>query len=608
MNNHHFNRFGTCLVLAVVVALALPPDISIAQQRSTSEELQAARAVMQAESPEEILKLLDEFLEKYPESGYLTQGVLDRGITTIAQLDPEDPRLTKYAELYIRLYAQVADEAMGYNNAAWYLYEANAALDRAAAWADTAVALLPEGETDEQKAERAMVVDTVAHIAFARGDISTAIQRQKEVVELAPDDDPNYIEYKTELSKFLVAEGRWDEAESYLVEVLLGSGPEKGAVMFKNARIAVAQVYAESGDYESALEILEPVGQLVAPNDLDYYLTRGNAFRELGKTDEAIATYLECASLYPHPSIMEPLQTLWEETYGAESSLTDTLRSLGEEMGSWHPSGTFTPTGDLPGRVVLSELFTGSECPPCVAADLAYDALVAFYPSSLSAVLVYHEHIPGPDPMTNPDTITRMDYYNSEERVVGGTPTTIVNGVLLPGGGGGAAAAKGKFGLYGWTIEQAMKEAPAVNIDLAGERSDQSLTVSATVMVKDPAALEGSDLKLRIVVAERLVHFTGGNGVSEHSMVVRAFVGGHDGFAISQESANFTASLDIAQLESNLLDYLTEYESENPQRFRSGEGFSEKKNEIDENQLLLVAFVQDDTSKKVLQVRVLELK
>src|SRR5207302_5381501 len=26
-------------------------------------------------------------------------------------------------------------------------------------------------------------------------------------------------------------------------------------------------------------------------------------------------------------------------------------------------------------RIVLTELFTGAECPPCVAADLAYDAL-----------------------------------------------------------------------------------------------------------------------------------------------------------------------------------------------------------------------------------------
>ncbi len=43
-------------------------------------------------------------------------------------------------------------------------------------------------------------------------------------------------------------------------------------------------------------------------------------------------------------------------------------------------------------------------------------------------------------------------------------------------------------------------------------------------------------------------------------------------------------------------------------RFGSTGGFGAKKHEIDRSNLFLVAFVQDDASKAVLQAKVLELK
>lgn len=676
------SRVTIGLLTAVMLAITFLSTSSYSQQQ-TSTEVTEARAIMQTESPEETLKLLDAFLEKYPESRYLIQGLLDRGITTIAQLDPELPDLIRYAQLYFKLYPS---EAIGYNNVAWALYEANAALDKAAAWADTAIALLPSGDSAEEKSDRAMVLDTVAHIAFIRGDISTGISKQKEAVDLAPGDDPNYFSYRTELGKFLVAGQQWNEAEEYLTEVLLAnaddeiameafdeitahkvasgmsreefregaisrgidrvltgtediiqakqaiavnlmklgllmeramefaeesvreSGPEKGADAYKNSRIALAQIYTELGNYDAALATLEPVSLLISPGDLDYYVTKGNALNELGRKEEAIAAFLEVAPIYPAPQIMEPLLSLWEEVHGEESDLRETMSALEEEMETWHPEGSYAATGEVTGRVVLAELFTGSECPPCVAADLAFDALLVYYPPSVNAVLIYHEHIPGPDPMTNSDSVTRMEYYNSEEMVVGGTPTVVVNGVGLPAGGGPAVAAKSMFGLYSWTIEQELVKAPGIKITLEAERSDQRVTVSSSVEIQDPTVLEGTELKLRVALAEKLVHFEGGNGVPEHQMVVRSFVGSHDGTPVEELRTSITSWVDIAELESELLEYLTGYETDNPNRFRGRPGFKEKKHEIDESQLLLVAFVQDDVSKKVLQATILELK
>lgn len=62
-------------------------------------------------------------------------------------------------------------------------------------------------------------------------------------------------------------------------------------------------------------------------------------------------------------------------------------------------------------RVVVMELFTGAQCPPCVAADVAFDALQKTYKSSELVLIQYHLHIPLPDPLTNSDTVARAAYY-----------------------------------------------------------------------------------------------------------------------------------------------------------------------------------------------------
>src|SRR5262249_1397065 len=50
----------------------------------------------------------------------------------------------------------------------------------------------------------------------------------------------------------------------------------------------------------------------------------------------------------------------------------------------------FAGRKDNSSRVVLVELFTGAQCPPCVAADLAFDALGKTYKPTEVALLQYH--------------------------------------------------------------------------------------------------------------------------------------------------------------------------------------------------------------------------
>src|SRR5207253_3318789 len=65
-------------------------------------------------------------------------------------------------------------------------------------------------------------------------------------------------------------------------------------------------------------------------------------------------------------------------------------------------------------RRVLVELFTGAQCPPCVAADVAFDALAKTYKPNDVILLEYHLHIPRPDALTNADTEERQGFYEKE--------------------------------------------------------------------------------------------------------------------------------------------------------------------------------------------------
>ncbi len=67
-------------------------------------------------------------------------------------------------------------------------------------------------------------------------------------------------------------------------------------------------------------------------------------------------------------------------------------------------------------RVVLAEVFTGSGCPPCAAADLAFEAALARYPRRDFAVLMYHEHIPRPDPHGQSRHVRTLQKFRHERR------------------------------------------------------------------------------------------------------------------------------------------------------------------------------------------------
>ncbi len=136
-------------------------------------------------------------------------------------------------------------------------------------------------------------------------------------------------------------------------------------------------------------------------------------------------------------------------------------------------------------------------------------------------------------------------------------------------------------------------------------------------------------LRLQIALVEEHVRYSGENGTRFHDMVVRAMAApppataGNKpeageaaagtpgtplpalGFALKPgPGGTFEYTFDLAKAAADALAHLQDFETNT----RKGEySFRQKKHEIDPSKLLVVAFVQDEATKKILQAVYIKL-
>jgi hypothetical protein len=239
-------------------------------------------------------------------------------------------------------------------------------------------------------------------------------------------------------------------------------------------------------------------------------------------------------------------------------------------------------------HTVLVELFTGAECPPCVAADLGFDALAQAYKPAEVVLLEYHLHVPRPDALNNPSAQARQVFYDKE---IEGTPTILFDGKAGAPGGGTAARAQMKYEEYRAVIDPLLELPARAKLKATATRKGDQIQISAQASEVDKP---GENLRLRLVLVEEQVRYTGGNAIRLHHQVVRDFPGGADGLALTGKTGKQTATVNVAELRQTLEKHLD--------RFAATEGpFPTTQRPLDLRKLRVVAFIQDDKSKEVLQ-------
>lgn len=380
----------------------------------------------------------------------------------------------------------------------------------------------------------------------------------------------------------------------------------------KNARESIQTAQAltniESEDEEVAKKAFDLLSKLRQKSPFDPSVLYGLAqYQENAKqADAAMELYAEIASL---PMLETFLQQSWGQKKGATkrplpSELLTKLwakkNADGEGLDEYKDSiyrkrlvSFAAPASSDPAptnRVVLCELFTGSSCPPCVGADVATSGLEVSYPKSQVIVIRYHQHIPGPDPMTNADGEERFSsYYRGQ-----GTPAVYLNGAPINGVGGYLPNSPEIYKGLKKLVDQQLAKKADVKVRLVAKIDGDKLVLKSDVQGLDQVKEdEVKDLRLRIVIAEDEVHFLARNGVRSHEMIVRRMIGGPEGTAITDGKVAVSESIPLADLKDSLADYLKKYEE--------SEGIDFPAKPLDLKRFHIVAFLQNDESHEVLQ-------
>ncbi len=288
----------------------------------------------------------------------------------------------------------------------------------------------------------------------------------------------------------------------------------------------------------------------------------------------------------------------------AELRLEPLKRLLfGEKKGKVEPlrpdpyPGRGNPQHD---RVVLLELFTGAECGPCVAADLAFDALSDAYRSTELITLEYHLHIPRPDPLTGGDSVARAAYYD-----IRSTPSTVFNGKPAAGHGGPAEDGRKKLNQYRFVIDEALKNTKRAAIKLEARKTGDQIRIAASAELlnkADETPIQSPRLLLALV--EENVVYQGGNGQSSHHHVVRALPAGVEGTPLKAGKGRVETTVSLDKLCADQAAYLKAY----PDSPKSRGEFPRALPPIALDHLSVVAIVQDAYDRSVLHAVVVPVE
>lgn len=324
----------------------------------------------------------------------------------------------------------------------------------------------------------------------------------------------------------------------------------------------------------------------------------GDILDQEGKGADALAYYAQGVLARATPESRKKFSGAYEKAKGSAAGEQEFLDERYHALfpSPLHPE-KYQKSEKRSARVVLGEVYTGAGCPPCLAADLAFDAVLERYGRGDVAVVMYHQHIPRPDPMTNADTVARWKWQEGR-----GVPTYAVDGEATTGGGTRSDAAEIEGSVQA-KVEKRLETAPgaAIALSTANDGHAVKASVSVTGVAKD-----SPDLVLNVLLVEKELRYSGENGIRFHPMVVRSIAS----FPLKGEKAKAeTHTFDLAAVAAALKTHIAEFEKHDERHNKDGKfRFMEYKSEIDAGDLAVVAFVQDSKSREVLQAAYAEAK
>jgi tetratricopeptide (TPR) repeat protein len=478
---------------------------------------------------------------------------------------------------------------------------------------DTLVQQLPEQTGRIRKAAKKVFAGAVAKdkAASRKNKIATTTNRGSRAARIADQLAAGGVLLKdaeeyARKGVNLLNESAWmaEELAAYTGDKM--NAPSKEALVkdfaeTRASRIGVlGRVELRLGRTAEARKLLEE-SYAVTPSDVKVAAALGDLAVKAGDDAKAM-DYLISARLTGRApdTAIQAFETLYKKSH---NGTLDGLESmLDTEYYKRFPNpihlAPYKPTEKRADRTVLAEVFTGAGCGPCAGADVAFDAAMERYSRRDLAVVMYHVHIPRPDPMTIVESTARYESYGKN-----GVPAYAIDGKKSVGGGS-RGMAQSVFDRFQKDLEADLETPAEAQVKIDADIAGGTVKVSAAV---DGVKSDSKDLRVRVLLVEKEIRYLGENGIRFHPMVVRA-VGGEkgEGYAIEANGkGTFEATFDLEATGKDIRKQLDEYEAKG----HRGEPFkfSAKKDQIDRAHLAVVVFVQDDKTKHVLQAAYVDL-
>lgn len=520
-----FGRRYALAYLSLDAGWAAPPKA--ATEREIPADRKAFLAAMSISDPEKKIAALEKFRADFPESSIAEEVDENVFSTLVKKLPEQKSRIMKLAH---KRYsdAPTAQKGRVANRLASDFLEAGVYLKEAELWSRKSIKSL--SETPYMAEQRAIS------------------EKRKQPPPSEADLQKRYQEMRAEriaiLGRILVKRGNTARGQRSLEEAWAVNQTPPVAV-------ALGELAMNAGDDRKALDYL------------------------------AVARLSGRAP----PAAVSNFETLYRKLNKGSAAGIEEM--LDQEYRKRYPnpvhSEAYRPSTKRTQRVVLVEVFTGAGCAPCVAADLAMDVVLERYSRQDVAVVMYHQHIPRPDPMTNPKGQDRRKDYE-----INGVPTIAIDGKPRTGGGYREHAAE-QFKRIDEEIARALETPAAAKLSIKGTLADGIARVHASA----DSINEAADLKLQVALVEKVLRYTGENGIRFHPMVMRSLVT----LPVKASGGSFDATFDLAKIATENRKHLDDYEKTRPESFR----FSVKKHEIDPNKVAAVVFLEDPAAHRILQ-------
>ncbi|MFO1054684.1 MAG: hypothetical protein U1F36_20875 [Planctomycetota bacterium] len=408
-------------------------------------------------------------------------------------------------------------------------------------------------EAAPEKGRAREALEILEHLADGPGtaDLRKAIA-EAGLPFAKTDEDGNAVhKLHVELGRLALARGDAPEAKRHLLSAVFGM-PGDGP-----ANLALGELHEKAGELERAQS-----RYMLAMLDVKQTAEEG---------------YLALERLHP-------------KLHGKGVSLTATIVDLAEgRVPALHPIPREPDEIHPTGKVMLAELFTGAMCPPCAAADVAFDALGELYGHDEIAVIEWHLPVPAPEPMVAPISEAR-----AKAKGIRGTPTLILDGTESIVGGGKADQAGEMFAKYDAKAKVLLAQKPEAT--LSG-----SASIRGRVITLRARATGADGLRMHAVLVEDTLVFPGRNGILLHHHVARGAFTKPSGVPLGELGAGreLSATLDLDEVGTALDACIARFETQHPFRVRP--------TEPEPTALAVVVFLEDPARGGVVQAATLRV-